>query len=116
MTTISDYYELISDDDTIKVTFSDIGEGRTWADHAASDLLDTTLLRFDVYYRHPADNEWEPANDASYCTQVPSDTDPKVVNRLLAFIMDNVHGKVDEHGRGIKKVCEELSWISPERF
>lgn len=113
MTSISDYYELISDDDTTKVTFSDCGEGY-WGDYNPDNPDDVGLLRFDVYYRHPADNEWEPANDASYCTQVPIETEPATVERLLAVILTEVHSKVDAHGGGVKKVCERLSWISPE--
>lgn len=109
MTTISDYYELHSTDGLTKVTFSDCGEGY-WGDYNPDDPDDVGLLRFDVYYRQP-DGWWEPANDASYCTQVPIETEPATVERLLAVILTEVHGKVDAHGGGVKKVCERLSWM-----
>jgi hypothetical protein len=42
---------------------------------------------------------------------VREDTDKAVLRRLLEDILTEVDGKVDEHGHGIKKVCEQLSWI-----
>jgi hypothetical protein len=104
----SDYGSLINDDDTIKVAWAFCDEGK-WGEYDPDDENDAPLLRFDVSYKR--DGEWEPCDDASYCTNVCEDTDKAVLRRLLEDILTEVDGKVDEHGHGIKKVCEQLSWI-----
>ena len=102
-------YELISEDDTTLVAMTDCGEGPD-GDYDPDNPNDVALLRFDVRYKD-ADGYWEFANDASYCTGVPVDTDPARVQELLQTIMNEVHGKIDAHGGGIKKICERLSHL-----
>ena len=109
----------------VKVEWVELGEG--WCgDYDPTDPEDTELLRFDVYVRagyaeandvhgEPAfdegDGGWFVPSDASYCTQVPVDTDEPTRQALLEIIADEV---ADALPASIKKVCERLSWISPD--
>jgi hypothetical protein len=108
--TETDYYELINADATVRVLFADEGEGK-YGYYDEDDPDDTPLLRFCVDFRNE-DGEWEAANDASYCTNVHADTEPTRVRELLHTIMANVDGKIGPDGSGIKKICEQLSWLS----
>jgi hypothetical protein len=105
-----DFYTLTNDADTLSVTFTHEGEGK-WGDYYEDDPDDTALLRFSVYYRDQ-DGEWQDVHDASYCTGVSVDAKPEYVLERLHIIMANIDGKVDADGYGIKKICEELSWLS----
>lgn len=70
---------------------------------------DEPLLRFDCYTL--VDGEWEMMDDASYCTAVPVGTSDVVLHAGLERIMDNIYGKDN-----VKKICEDLSWMSPDWF
>jgi len=99
-----------------KVEWVDLGEG--WdGDYDPSNPEDVALLRFDVLQlvdvfdnpnADPVEERWEPIDDASYCTQMPADSSDDILRRAAAIIMDATYGKSN-----IKKICEELSWISP---
>jgi len=99
-----------------KVEWVDIGEG--WSgDYNPDDPTDTPLLRFDVLQlvdvfdnpnADPVDEVWDVIDDASYCTQMPADTSEADLRRAAEIIMDATYGQTN-----IKKICEELSWISP---
>tara|TARA_R110002051_G_scaffold251722_1_gene311084 strand:- start:53 stop:409 length:357 start_codon:yes stop_codon:yes gene_type:complete len=98
-----------------KVEWVDIGEG--WSgDYNPDDPEDVALLRFDVLELTKVDGlfsdspelEWEVLDDASYCTQMPADTSEADLRRAAEIIMDATYGQTN-----IKKICEELSWISP---
>ena len=98
-----------------KVEWIDIGEG--WSgDYNPDDPTDTPLLRFDVLeltkveglFSDSPELEWEVLDDASYCTQMPADTSEADLRRAAEIIMDATYGKTN-----IKKICAELSWISP---
>ena len=98
-----------------KVEWVDLGEG--WnGDYDPSDPDDQALLRFDVLeltkveglFSESPELEWEPIDDASYCTQMPADSSKEVLRRGATMIMNATYGKTN-----IKKICEELSWISP---
>ena len=98
-----------------KVEWIDIGEG--WSgDYNPEDPTATPLLRFDVLeltkveglFSDSPELEWEVLDDASYCTQMPADTSEADLRRAAEIIMDATYGKTN-----IKKICEELSWISP---
>jgi len=98
--------------DNYKVEWVDIGEG--WCgDYDPTDPDDTPLLRFDVYrlVQTLRGEEWEPMDDASYCTAMPVHTDTMTLHRGLEAIMEAVYGK-----DSVKRVCEELSWMSPAWF
>jgi hypothetical protein len=106
----------ISEDRFLKnnvlVEWVDLGEG--WSgDYDPDDPDDDALLRFDV--SKVINGETEEVPDASYCTRVPVETDPKIKMRGLEIIMDNVYCKVHQ-GTSIKKLCEWLSWISVEEI
>jgi len=99
-------YELIDGD--VKVEWSDIGEGLDGF-YNPDDPDDVALLRFDVSRWDHFD--WEPVDDASYCTRVPVDTPKERLGELLRSIMDEVGDDV-RAGISIKKKCEALSWIT----
>ena len=93
-----------------KVEWVDIGEG-FFGDYDPSDPDDQALLRFDVLELFECGDcglDWEPIDDASYCTQMPADSSEEVLRRGATMIMNATYGKTN-----IKKICEELSWISP---
>jgi hypothetical protein len=100
-----------------KVEWIDIGEG--WSgDYDPDDPDDIALLRFDVLElqqvhepTHADDDEaheWVAMDDASYCTMMPADSSEADLRRAAEIIMDATYGNTN-----IKKICEELSWISP---
>jgi len=96
----------------VRVEWERLGEG-VCGDYNPDDPDDIELLRFDVSHKDSETGEWLAVDDASYCTQVPVDTAPEVRQTLLRFIMDEVYEPVTD-GHSIKKLCERLSWISPE--
>ena len=98
-----------------KVEWVDIGEG--WnGNYDPDDPDDTALLRFDVLeltniqglFSDSPVMEWEVLDDASYCTQMPADSSDDILRQAAEIIMNATYGK-----KNIKKICEELSWISP---
>jgi hypothetical protein len=98
--------------DNVKIEWVDLGEG--WdGDYNENDPNDQELLRFDVYSRKRKNGAWEAVDDASYCTQVPLKTPRPVLNKLLQHLMDNIEPAITG-GWSVKKLCERLSWISPE--
>ncbi len=90
-----------------KVEWTDLGEGLC-GDYDPGDPEDVALLRFDVLCLDDDTCTWEYMDDASYCTQMPADSSPDILHRGATIIMDATYGKTN-----IKKICEELSWISP---
>ena len=97
---------LVQDDR--RVDLWQAGEGQS-GDFDPNDPNDIEFLRFDVQERK--DGEWETMDDASYCTQLPVDSDFVTIQKALRWIMQETYGKTE-----IKKICEELSWISPQWF
>ena len=94
--------------DNVKVEWSDIGEGINGF-YDPDDEDDIALLRFDVYRWDGID--WEPVDDASYCTNVPVGTDNEILKSMLQMILSEVGDDV-RSGTSIKKKCEMLSWLS----
>jgi len=100
-----------------KVDWVDLGEGLS-GDYDPSDPNDVAMLRFDVlelqqvheptHADEDEAHEWVAMDDASYCTQMPADTSDKILRRGATMLMNATYGKDN-----IKKICEELSWISP---
>ena len=90
----------------ISVELEDIGEGLS-GDYDPEDKDDIPLLRFTVL------EDGEPVEDASYCTQVPTDITPTEATKIMEAIMNEVHDPVVQ-GLSIKKMCERLSWIDRE--
>ena len=102
-------------DDRIMVWFSWIGEG--WnGDYDEDDEEDDKLIRFDVLYKNPEDKDmdWEPVEDASYCTQLLVDSPIEYLEKKIKVVFDR-YRDVATHiisGGSVKKLGEELSWIS----
>ena len=90
----------------VSVELEDIGEGLS-GDYDPNDKDDIPLLRFTVL------KDGEPVDDASYCTQVPTDITPTEATNVLATIMNEVAEPLAQ-GYSIKKMCERLSWIDRE--
>jgi len=86
------------------------GEG--WnGDYNPCDPEDERLLRFDIYMYEGGD--WEPVDDASYCTCVKLETEkPKLVD-LLTYIWREFNDVLyDDPDASVKKLGEALSWVS----
>jgi len=113
----------------VRVELDYIGEGFS-GDYCHEDPEDEPLLRFTVLGRRRADGsrrglpndhglewgshgEWTPFSDASCCTNLPA-TMPEIEQRkALRYLMDEVFDSARD-GHSIKKLCERLSWISPD--
>jgi len=94
----------------VRVELVDIGEGHS-GDYNPNNPKDEKLLRF--YVQQKAFDYWQDVNNASYCTLIPESTTQEEQNKLVKILYDEVVDKV-ESGCSIKKLCERLSWISPE--
>lgn len=97
--------------EVVRADWYDAGEG-LFGDYNPENPDDIQLLRFDIYIRGE-DNEWEPVEDASYCTQIAATTDRETLVKALWSIYkeyDNVLSCDPE--ASVKKLGEALSWIS----
>lgn len=92
------------------VEWVNLNEGYS-GDYDPNDPEDINLLRFDV--SRIVDGKREEVLDASYCTLFPADAPCEQRCRALAIIMREVGPEV-RSGHSIKRLCEKLSWISPE--
>ena len=90
----------------VTVELDDIGEGLS-GDYDPKDKDDVPLLRFTVLKGN------EPVEDASYCTQVPTNITIVEATKILGAIMNEVLEPIMQ-GHSIKKMCERLSWIDRE--
>ena len=90
----------------VTVELEDIGEGLS-GDYDPKDKDDVPLLRFTVLKGD------EPVEDASYCTQVPTNITIVEATKILGAIMNEVFEPIMQ-GHRIKKMCERLSWIDRE--
>ncbi|MCA3267868.1 MAG: hypothetical protein ING19_17540, partial [Azospirillum sp.] len=81
----------------VRVTLEWIGEGND-GDFQLDDPDDTPLIRFSVYRRNVdgknTGNEFEPVDEASYCTRIPIDTDRATLRKVADRIMDEVYDRV----------------------
>ena len=101
-------------DDEVKVEWAYIGEGYN-GDYNPADPSDVELLRFYVY--HIDDGEWVDVEDASYCTNMPLRTDQSTIEASLLALFDRFSDALGEWPYcSVKKLGEELSWISPAEF
>ena len=90
----------------VTVELDDIGEGLS-GDYDPKDKDDVPLLRFTVLKGN------EPVEDASYCTQVPTNITIVEATKILGAIMNEVLEPIMQ-GHSIKKMCERLSCIDRE--
>ena len=102
------------DDGDIKVEWAYIGEGHNW-EYDPDDPEDEELLRFYVS-RYDEEYGWEPVEDASYCTNMPLNTDQRIIEDSLRALYDRFRDAMDDPYASVKKLGEELSWISPDEF
>lgn len=95
----------------VRVDWENLDEGLN-GDYNPNDPNDVNLLRFTAYLA--TENGWEQIDDASYCTNTPSDTDTEVLQRMISKIALE-YGNVlnSDPEQSVKKLGEELSWISP---
>ena len=89
------------------------GEG-WYGDYDPDDPTDANLLRFDGYIKNDI-GEWEELEDSSYCTRTRADTTMDWLKDLLHIIYKRYSDVVTEYPCciSVKKLGEELSWISP---
>lgn len=97
----------------VQVSWVSLGESLLGGDFDPAEPGDVEVLRFDVYEK--IGGEWEAVDDASYCTQVPVDTDTELLKQHLLQIMNTVYDRV-MRGESIKKICESLSWLPEDPY
>ncbi|MFA5311729.1 MAG: hypothetical protein WC375_00255 [Methanomassiliicoccales archaeon] len=106
----------------VQVEWVDLNEGLS-GEYRSDNPADVHVLRFNVSVRFPAVESIEPMeakdvwilpNDCSCCTNFPASTSIDERKRGLKLIMDRVYNDVCQfpEGRGIKKICEELSLMN----
>lgn len=96
--------------ENVKVEWVELGEG-LYGDYDPMNPNDIELLRFDVYVLR--DDGWEWKEDASYCTRFPADA--TILQRMkgLEILIKRFHEALhDDIDVSVKKLAEELSWIS----
>lgn len=96
------------------VYWENLDEGMK-GDYDPDDPDDVNLLRFTAYLA--TEDGWEQVNDASYCTMMPATASVDVLKRAIRSIAKE-YGNVlnsDPH-QSVKKLGEELSWVSPGDF
>lgn len=117
-----DEVEVKLDDSPLMLTWSWDDEGYQ-GDYDPDDMSDAPLLRFTVYrwqqYELHA-GEYEPLDDASYCTENPIDTDRIELVKMGVEILREVHRTLTSdpevwEQRPWKKAMERCSWITPAR-
>ena len=93
----------------VRADWYDAGEG-LYGDYNPYNPDDIMLLRFDIYVK--VDGEWEPVEDASYCTRVRTCTDKDTLVKKLWVIYNEYEDALssDIHV-SVKKLGERLSWI-----
>jgi hypothetical protein len=97
----------------IMIELVELGEGKVGG-YNQDDPDDVELLRFDVSYRDANDTlGWAAFDDASYCTQLPASATEDQRTKALELLMGHIYEPAMS-GNSIKKLCEFLSWISPE--
>ena len=94
----------------VRADWYDAGEG-LWGDYDPENPRDVHLLRFDIYIKR--NGNWEPVDDASYCTLVPADTERHtLVNKLYTIYKGYEDALSSDPEASVKKLGECLSWIS----
>ena len=106
-----------SEDNRVRVELDDIGEGLS-GDYNPGDPNDVSLARFTIL-RYAKDShesaedegwEWEPVDGVSFCTQIPTSTKPRELQRLAGLILQSVYWDV-KSGTSIKRKAGLLSWL-----
>ena len=101
-------------DRNVKVEWTDCNEGLS-GDYNAENPEDVHLLRFDVYVVR--DGSWVAVDDASYCTQMPADTDMDILKRAVKYLAKEYADVLSsDPDTSVKKLGERMSWIAPDWF
>lgn len=94
----------------VMAEWCDLNEGLC-GEYNPKDPEDIHFLRFDIYVKR--DGDWEPVDDASYCTLVPADTDINTLVRLLYSIYKQYDNILSSNPHAsVKKLGEVLSHTS----
>ena len=101
---MDDYVVAFASRGNVTVQFENLYEGYC-GDYNPDDPNDENLLRFTVYMNG------EEVPNASYCTQIPANSNVALVKKAAERILKEVYDPL-QSGYGIKKLCETLSWIS----
>jgi len=99
--------------ENVKVEWEQLGEGRD-GEYNPNDPNDQEYLRFYISKQSP-NGTWENLDDGSFCTLFPVSASHEQKEKALVLIIDKVFDEI-QRGGSIKKICEELSWISPRWF
>lgn len=105
--------QVYSADKKFMLDWEYIDEGLS-GEYDASDPSDIPLLRFAVYVSK-APNIWEFADDASYCTTNPVNTNSEDLVKMGQFILD-VFSECYNADQSWKKPMESASWITPDKM
>ncbi len=104
---------MLQEEGNLRVEWVNDGEG-ICGDYNPDDPEDVNLLRFDVSILRG--RQYEEVEDASYCTQMPADTDPKVLLKALRYLLKEYSVLQNDPDVSVKKLGEQLSWMCPEWF
>jgi hypothetical protein len=105
--------QVYSADKKFMLDWEYIDEGLS-GEYDASDANDIPLLRFTVYVSEKM-NIWEFADDASYCTTNPVNTNSEDLVKMGQFILDVFH-ECYHADQSWKKPMESASWITPDKM
>ena len=75
---------------------------------------DINFLRFTVYVR--SGDSYEQVDDASYCTEMPADTEPEILLKALKLLLEEYSVLQWNSDVSVKKIGERLSHMCPEDF
>ncbi len=107
-TTFEAFEEVIVDHFDLRLEWEYIGEGVS-GDYNPDDPDDIPLLRFTISrVATPLSGEYEPVEDASYCTMVRITTPRQVLWGAGKAILQAFSNNEDS------KLLEQLSWITLE--
>lgn len=97
--------------DNVKVEWEAIGEG-LHGDYNPMDPNDVEFLRF--YVSVLDEGEWMEKEDSSRCTQFPVSATAEEKFAGLEYLLDQFHEALSsDMNASVKKLADELSWISP---
>ena len=108
-----------AENDRIRVDIVNIGEG-VCGDYDPENPDDENLLRFDVYCKDPKDpaDDWREVSDASYCTNLSADVSEEMLEAAVTTLFNEYDNVADQilSGSSVKRLGEQLSWISASDF
>lgn len=114
---VSDVIPMSMYDDVLNVIWFNAHEG-LHGPYNADDPTDVEMLRFDVYVNTAKKYEtpvWRSVRNASYCTQVPVNTNEDTLEKLLRGIFNQYREEITGFPvkKSVRSLGEALSWISP---